>query len=56
MHTPAKHLVEKLFVVRHRYSLINQGAIVKRGEAIEVNDEWWQQKCTNLINHLHQNK
>ena len=26
------------------------------GEAIEVNDEWWQQKRTHLINQLHQEK
>ncbi|BAZ51529.1 putative addiction module antidote protein, CopG/Arc/MetJ family [Nostoc sp. NIES-4103] len=26
---------------------------LESGEAIEVNDEWWQQKRTNLIHHLH---
>ncbi|MEH1969156.1 MULTISPECIES: type II toxin-antitoxin system ParD family antitoxin [unclassified Nostoc] len=29
---------------------------LESGEAIEVNDEWWQQKRTNLINQLHQEK
>ena len=29
---------------------------LESGEAIEVNDEWWQQKRTHLINQLHQYK
>ncbi|BAY75989.1 putative addiction module antidote protein, CopG/Arc/MetJ family [Nostoc linckia NIES-25] len=29
---------------------------LESGEPIEVNDEWWQQKRTNLINQLHQEK
>ncbi|MBN3870218.1 type II toxin-antitoxin system ParD family antitoxin [Nostoc sp. JL33] len=29
---------------------------LESGEAIEVNDEWWQQKRTHLINQLHQEK
>ncbi|MBN3899608.1 MULTISPECIES: type II toxin-antitoxin system ParD family antitoxin [unclassified Nostoc] len=29
---------------------------LESGEAIEVNDQWWQQKRTYLINQLHQEK
>lgn len=29
---------------------------LESGEAIEVNDEWWQQKRTHLLNQLHQEK
>ena len=29
---------------------------LESGETIEVNDEWWQQKRTHLINQLHQEK
>ncbi|MEH1998308.1 MAG: type II toxin-antitoxin system ParD family antitoxin [Nostoc sp.] len=29
---------------------------LESGEAIEVNDQWWQQKRTHLINQLHQEK
>ncbi|MCC5601019.1 type II toxin-antitoxin system ParD family antitoxin [Nostoc favosum] len=29
---------------------------LESGEAIEINDEWWQQKRTQLINQLHQEK
>jgi antitoxin ParD1/3/4 len=29
---------------------------LESGEAIEVNDEWWEQKRTHLINQMHQEK
>ncbi|GAX34746.1 putative addiction module antidote protein, CopG/Arc/MetJ family [Nodularia sp. NIES-3585] len=29
---------------------------LESGEAIEVNDQWWQQKRTNLMNRLHEEK
>ncbi|MDM9379721.1 type II toxin-antitoxin system ParD family antitoxin [Chlorogloeopsis sp. ULAP01] len=29
---------------------------LESGEAIEVSDEWWEQKRTNLIDKLHQGK
>ncbi|WP_375470787.1 type II toxin-antitoxin system ParD family antitoxin [uncultured Nostoc sp.] len=29
---------------------------LESGETIEVNDQWWQQKRTHLINQLHQEK
>lgn len=29
---------------------------LESGDAIEVNDQWWQQKRTYLINQLHQEK
>ncbi|WP_373526630.1 hypothetical protein [Nostoc sp.] len=29
---------------------------LESGEAIEVNDQWWQQKRTHLINQPHQEK
>jgi antitoxin ParD1/3/4 len=29
---------------------------LESGEAIEVNDKWWQQKRTNLMNRLHEEK
>ena len=29
---------------------------LESGEVIEVNDEWWEQKRTHLINQLHEDK
>ncbi|MEH2358308.1 type II toxin-antitoxin system ParD family antitoxin [Nostoc sp.] len=29
---------------------------LESGDAIEVNDQWWQQKRTHSINQLHQEK
>ncbi|MHC5777324.1 type II toxin-antitoxin system ParD family antitoxin [Nostoc sp.] len=29
---------------------------LESGDAIEVNDQWWQEKRTYLINQLHQEK
>jgi antitoxin ParD1/3/4 len=29
---------------------------LESGEAIEVNDEWWEQKRTHLMNKLHEEK
>ncbi|OUL17531.1 addiction module antitoxin [Nostoc sp. 106C] len=29
---------------------------LESGEVIEVNDEWWEQKRTHLINQIHEDK
>ncbi|WP_256421504.1 hypothetical protein [Tolypothrix sp. PCC 7910] len=29
---------------------------LESGELIEVNDQWWEQKRTHLINQLHEGK
>ncbi|MFN6463502.1 MAG: type II toxin-antitoxin system ParD family antitoxin [Nostoc sp. DedVER02] len=45
---------QKCKMQKHVEELLIVG--LESGEVIEVNDEWWQQKRTHLINQLHQEK
>ncbi|MEH2037638.1 type II toxin-antitoxin system ParD family antitoxin [Nostoc sp.] len=45
---------QKRKMQKHIEELLIAG--LESGEAIEVNDEWWQQKRTHLIDQLHQDK
>lgn len=45
---------QKRKMQKHIEELLIAG--LESGETIEVNDEWWQQKGTHLIDQLHQHK